>query len=194
MIAPQHVYDPKRARISATVTGFSAPAATRTVTLLMNGKTIQSKSVNVPENGRASVEFTGLDQASYGFNRCEIKIDSADSLPADDHYMFSVERTDPKKVLFLDDGRHPEAQEFFRAALNATPDSAFQLEPLRPDVAANSDLSKYAVVVLNDLGSLPGGLEASLQKYVSNGGSLFEAIGPAVGGGVSPCAGSGRTD
>ena len=52
VIAPQHVYDPKRVRISATVTGFSAPAATRTVTLLMNGKTIQSKSVNVPENGR----------------------------------------------------------------------------------------------------------------------------------------------
>ena len=179
VIAPQHVYDPKRARISATVTGFSAPAATRTVTLLMNGKTIQSKSVSVPENGRGSVEFAGLDQASYGFNRCEIRIDSADSLPADDRYVFSVERTDPKKVLFLDDGRHPEAQEFFRAALNATPDSAFQLEPLRPDVAANSDLSKYAVVVLNDLGSLPSGLEASLQKYVSNGGSLFEAIGPA---------------
>src|SRR6202051_123224 len=111
VIAPQHVYDPKRARISATVTGFSAPAATRTVTLLMNGKTIQSKSVNIPEHGRGSAEFTGLDQASYGFNRCEIRIDSVDSLPADDRYAFSVERTDPKKVLFVDDGLHPQAQE-----------------------------------------------------------------------------------
>ncbi|MBZ5631798.1 MAG: BatA domain-containing protein [Acidobacteriia bacterium] len=178
VIAPQHVYDPKRVRISATVTGFSAPAATRTVTLLMNGKTIQSKSVNVPENGRGSAEFTGLDQASYGFNRCEIRIDSADSLPGDDHYAFSVERTDPKKVLFVDDGRRPDGQQFFGAALNATDDAAFQLEALRPEVAANSDLSKYAVVVLNDLGSLPGGLEQSLQKYVSVGGSLFESIGP----------------
>jgi hypothetical protein len=179
VIAPQHIYDPKRARISATVTGFSAPAATRTVTLLMNGKTIQSKSVNVPENGRGSAEFTGLDQASYGFNRCEIRIDSADGLPADDRYAFSVERTDPKKVLFVDDGRRAQAQEYFRAALNATPDSAFQLEPLRPDVAANSDLSKYAVVVLNDVAPLPAGLEQSLQKYVSGGGSLLESIGPA---------------
>jgi hypothetical protein len=33
-------------------------------------------------------------------------------------------------------------------------------------------------VVLNDLGSLPAGLEQSLQKYVSTGGSLFESIGP----------------
>ncbi|HEV8412281.1 MAG TPA: BatA domain-containing protein [Bryobacteraceae bacterium] len=179
VIAPQHIYDPKRARISATITGFSAPAATRTVTLLMNGKTIQSKSINVPENGRGSAEFAGLDQASYGFNRCEIRIDSADSLAADDRYMFSVERTDPKKVLFVDDGRRPQAQEYFRAALNATPDSAFQLEALRPDVAATSDLSKYAVVVLNDVAPLPAGLEQSLQKYVSGGGSLLESIGPA---------------
>jgi hypothetical protein len=179
VIAPQRVYDPKRVRISATVTGFSAPAATRTVTLLMNGKTIQSKSVMVPENGRGSAEFTGLDQASYGFNRCEIRIDSADSLPADDRYAFSVERTDPKKVLFVDDGQHPQAQEFFRAALNATDDAAFQLEALRPDVAATADLSKYAVVVLNDLGSVPSSLDQSLTRYVTAGGSLFESIGAA---------------
>jgi len=178
VIAPQHVYDPKRVHISATVTGFSAPAAARTVTLLMNGKTIGSKTVNVPENGRASAEFVGLDAASYGFNRCEIRIDSGDALPADDRYVFSVERTDPKKVLFVDDGRRPQAQEFFRAALNASPDSAFTLEPLRPEVAATADLSKYAVVVLNDLGSLPSGLEGSLQKYVTAGGSLLESIGP----------------
>jgi hypothetical protein len=144
----------------------------------MNGKTIQSKSVSVPENGRASAEFAGLDQASYGFNRCEIRIDSGDGLPADDRYAFSVERTDPKKVAFIDDGRRPQAQEFFRAALDANPDSAFKLESLRPEVAANSDLSKYSVVVLNDLGSLPSGLDQGLQKYVTAGGSLFESIGP----------------
>src|SRR3984893_3020441 len=178
VIAPQHIYDPKRVRISATVTGFSAPAATRTVTLLMNGKTVGTQSVNVPENGRASAEFTGLDAASYGFNRCEIRIDSADGLPADDSYAFSIERTDPKKVLFVDDGQRPKAQQYFRAALNATDDAAFQLEALRPDVAATADLSKYAVVVLNDLSSLPNGLEPSLQRYVMAGGSLFESIGP----------------
>ncbi len=178
VIAPPHIYDPKQVRISATVTGFSAPAATRTVTLLMNGKTIQSKSVQVPENGRGSAEFAGLDAASYGFNRCEIRIDSADGLPADDRYAFSVERTDPKKVLFVDDGRRPQAKDYFRAALNASPDSAFQMEVLRPEVAANSNLSNYSVVVLNDLGSLPNGLEQALQKYVTAGGSLFESIGP----------------
>src|SRR3974390_3915320 len=83
VVAPQRVYDPKRVRIQATVAGFNTPAAKRTVTLLLNGKTLQSKTVDVPENGRASVEFLGLE-ASYGFNKAEIRIDSADSLPADD--------------------------------------------------------------------------------------------------------------
>jgi hypothetical protein len=178
VIAPQHIYDPKRARISATVAGFSAPAATRTVTLMMNGKTIQSKSVNVPENGRGTAEFSGLDAASYGFNKCEIRMDSSDSLPADDRYAFSVERTDAKKVAFVDDGRRPKALEYFRAALNATEDSAFQLEPLRPEVAATANLASYAVVVLNNLGQLPQGLEQSLVRYVTTGGSVFESIGP----------------
>ena len=170
VIAPQHVYDPKRVRISATVTGFSAPAATRTVTLLMNGKTMQSKSVNVPENGRGSAEFTGLDQASYGFNRCEIRIDSADGLPADDRYAFSVERTDPKKVLFVDDGRRPASAGVFpRGVERDRRIRRFQLEVLRPEVAANSDLSKYAVVVLNDLGSLPQAWKQSLRTLRDRG-------------------------
>jgi hypothetical protein len=34
------------------------------------------------------------------------------------------------------------------------------------------------VVVLNDLGSLPSGLDQSLERYVTAGGSLFESIGP----------------
>ena len=65
--------------------------------------------------------------------------------PADDRFAFSVERTDPKKVLFVDDGRRLDGQQFFRAALNATDDAAFQLEVLRPEVAATADLTKYAI-------------------------------------------------
>ena len=190
VIAPPHIYDPKRVRISATVTGFSAPAATRTVTLLMNGKTIQSKSVQVPENGRGSAEFAGLDAASYGFNRCEIRIDSADGLPADDRYAFSVERTDPKKVLFVDDGRRPQAKDYFRAALNASPDSAFQMEVLRPEVAANSNLSNYSVVVLNDLGVVAQRSGTGAPK-ICDRGRLAVRIDRAGIGGASPRAGSG---
>ncbi len=173
------IYDPKRFRILATIAGYDTPAANRTVSLILNGKTAQTKVVNVPPNGRSQVEFLGLD-ASYGFNRCEVRIDSADSLAADDRFQFSVERTDPKKVLFVDDGRRPNGQLYFRTALvDASKDAAFTLEVLRPEVAATTPLQGYTVVVLNDPGTLPQALSDSLQRYVNAGGGLLVALGPS---------------
>jgi hypothetical protein len=178
VIAPRRVYDPKRVRLQAIVAGFNAPAAKRVVTLLLNGKSLQTKTVDVPENGRGQVEFLGLD-APYGFSRGEVKIESADVLSADDHFPFAVERTDPRKVLFVDDGRKPISQVYFRAALDASPDAAFVMESNRPEQAANQQLAHYAMVVLSDLGSMPADLEDALKKYVSGGGSVFIALGPS---------------
>lgn len=176
--APRRVYDPKKVHIQAIVAGFGAPASKRTVTLALNGKTLQSKTVDVAENGRAQVEFLGLD-APYGFSRGEVRVDSADTFPADDRYLLAVERADPKKILFVDDGRRPRAELYYKAALDASPDSAFTMDTVRPDQAAGVKLSNYALVVLSDVGALPGGLEDSLKTYVTGGGALLIALGPA---------------
>jgi Aerotolerance regulator N-terminal/von Willebrand factor type A domain len=175
--APRRVFDPKRVKVQATIAGFGTPAAKRAVTLLLNGRELQNKSVDVPENGRAQVEFLGLD-APYGFSKGEVRIDSADSLPADDHYYFSTERTDPRKVLFIDDGRRPRAELYFRDALDSTGDGGFQMETLRPEVAAGANLSNFAFVVLNDLSTVPANLESSLEHYANAGGSVLVSVGP----------------
>jgi hypothetical protein len=52
------------------------------------------------------------------------------------------------------------------------------LEPLAVEQAANQSLSKYAFVVLSDVGSMPSGFENSLRNYVAAGGSLWIALGP----------------
>ncbi len=174
--APQRIYDTKAVHISATVAGFNAPATSRNVVLILNGKTVGSKQVMVPENGRATAEFTGLE-ASFGFNKCEVKIDSGDNLPADDSYAFAVERTDPKKVLFIDDGRHPKSEKFFAAALTSNKDAEFAVDVLSPSVAANANYASYASVVLSEPGNIPSALTAALQKYVQNGGGLLVAVG-----------------
>ena len=179
VVAPRRVYDPKRVRVQATIAGFASPVAKRTASLVLNGKTAQTKTVEVPANGRASVEFLGLD-ASYGFNRGEIRIDSADALAADDRFPFSVERADPKKILFLDDGRRPKGQLYFRAALDSNTDAAFIMDVQRPEVGSSVTLSNYAAVVLNDPGALPSSLNENLQKYVHNGGSLLVVLGPSA--------------
>jgi hypothetical protein len=189
VVAPRRVYDTKKARVVATIASYRPqdaasgtpatipPPVKKTVSLLVNGKVLQTKAVDVPAGGRASVEFLGLD-APYGFSRGEVTIDSADGLAADDKFPFAVERTDPRKVLFVDDGRKPRGLLYFRAALDASPDAAFQVESMHPEMAANQQLSNFAFVVLNDPSTLPPGFEDVLKKYVSGGGALLIALGP----------------
>src|SRR3984885_9871741 len=175
--APAKIYDAKKVRVEAVVAGSNTPATKRNVSLALDGKVLESKSVDVPANGRASVEFLSLD-SPHGFHKAEIRIDPGDSLHEDDRFDFAVERTDPHPVLFL----HPAGQDrdelFYRAALESVSEAGFTLEPLAVEQAANQSLSKYAFVVLSDVGSMPPGLENSLRAYVSSGGSLLIALGP----------------
>lgn len=174
---PRRVYDPKRVKIQVVVAGYGTKAAKHTVALLLNGRGLQSKAVDVPEGGRAQAEFTGLD-APYGWSKGEVRIDGGDSLSGDNRYLFSVERTDPRRVLFVDDGRRPRAETYFRAAIDSSGDGGFQVDKQSPDGAAAANLTAYAYVVLSDLGRVPQALEGALQKYVNGGGSVMVILGP----------------
>jgi hypothetical protein len=183
VVAPQRIFDPKKVRVQATIRSFPAPdeqteKSTKNVSLVLNNKVLVTKTVDLPTGGRAQVEFLGLD-APYGFSRGEVRVDGADTLPADDRYYFAVERTDPRKVLFVDDGRTGHAPLYYRAALDSSGDSAFQMETVRPDVAANQPFSHYAFVVLDDIGTVSAPLEDALKKYVNAGGSVLITLGPA---------------
>ena len=177
--APRSLYDPKKARIQATIAGYGTPAAHKEVSLVLNGKTIASKKVDVPAGGRATVEFVTLD-APYGFNRCEARIDSSDTLKEDDRLYFSVERADPRKVLFIYEPQRERALLYYRSALDAAAEGAFQIEPATADRAENLVAGKYAFIVLSDTGSVSSGLEQALKKYVSGGGALLISLGSAA--------------
>ena len=83
--APGQVWgkDAKPVHVQAVIAGYGTPAAQRTASLVVNGKTTATKPVAVPANGRATVDFPALE-VPYGFSRCEVKIDSADGFAADD--------------------------------------------------------------------------------------------------------------
>ncbi len=49
----------------------------------------------------------------------------------------------------------------------------------RPETAATANLAGYSLIVLDDLGPLPPGLEENLQRYVNPGKSLLVVLGPA---------------
>ena len=178
--APGQVWDPQKARVQAVIAGYNTPAAKRTVSLVVNGKTIDTRSLNVAANGRATVEFLSLP-VPYGFSKCEVRIDSVDSLPADDASLFAVERTDPQHVLFLHEATDSRSGLYFGDALSAATESAFNMESMVSTQADNVTPSKYAFVVLSDAASLSSAAENNLVNYVRNGGSVLVTAGTAMG-------------
>jgi hypothetical protein len=168
--------DPKRSRVQAVVAGFGTLAATKTVSLNVNGKDIATRKVEVPANGRTTVEFAPLD-VGYGFNRCEVRINGGDAFPADDATVFAVRRSDPERVLFVHAARDTRSALYFGAALEATAHASFVLQSVAADQATDLDPSKYAFVVLSDVVTLPSIFEHALSQYVAKGGSVLVALG-----------------
>jgi hypothetical protein len=180
--APGRVWgkDAKPVHVQAVIAGYGTPAAQRTVSLVVNGKTAATKPVAVPANGRATVDFPALE-VPYGFSRCEVKIDGADGFPADDLRRFAVERSDPQKALLIHNYGDTRSPLYVGTALSAAAKSAFILESINVNEAADRKPSNYAFIILSDLNSLPSLLENSLTEYVRSGGSLLIAAGTSAG-------------
>jgi hypothetical protein len=176
--APAVIWDPKRARVQATIAAFDAKAARKSVSLVVNGKSVASKAVDIGDNGRATVEFQGLD-IPYGFSKCEVRVDGGDTMPPDDRALFAVQRSDPRRVLFVHETRDTRSPLYVQAALAAATEAAFQIEPVASEQTANLDPSRFAFVILSDVISIPGQFQDSLNKYVRSGGSVWIAAGPS---------------
>lgn len=176
--APATVWDTKKARVQATVAGYETQAAKKNVSLVVNGRVLQTKPVDLAAGGRATVEFIGLE-ANYGFAKGEVRVEGGDALPGDDRMLFAVERADPKQALMVHEGRDSRSPLYYRAALGAASESAFTLDAMPVEQAGGLNLSRYAFVVVADVLSLPAALEESLTKYVQTGGSVMLALGPS---------------
>ncbi len=182
VIAPAQLADPKdpkTSRVQAVVAGYGTPAASKTVSLEVNGKTIATRKVEIPANGRTSVEFQPLD-VPYGLSRCLVKVDANDGFPADDASLFTVKRSDPERVLFVHQAADTRSAVYFGAALAASNQASFALQSIDSEKSNDVDPSKYAFVVLSDVAALPSLLENALLRYVRSGGSVLIAAGTSA--------------
>lgn len=177
VIAPSSLFDPEKARVQATISGFGTESGRRNVSLVAAGKTLESKVVEIPANGRATVEFLSLE-VPYGFTRCEVRIDSADSLGEDDRFLFAVERADARQILFVHRARESRALLYFQSALDSSANAAFRLQAIEVERAGGIDPTRYAVVVLSDVGAIPEAFEMKLKQYVRGGGGVLVTAGP----------------
>ena len=187
--APRRVFDTKKVRVLATIAGFNTQDANHTVTLVANGKTLESKPVKVPANGRATAEFLTLD-VPYGITKCEIRIDGGDAFPDDDHYLFAVERSDPRPALLIHSAGDTNSTIYVRTAMEAATEPAFTVDSQTTEQAGGATLSKYAFVILADTGPLQQHLQDEIEKYVQSGGSVLITLGRnSVQGAKLPASG-----
>jgi Aerotolerance regulator N-terminal/von Willebrand factor type A domain len=173
--SPARVFDPKQVRVAATVSGWQTPAASRKVSLYLDGKLIASHDVTIPASGHGQTEFSSFD-VPYGSHRGEIRIEPHDALPNDDAFLFAVERTDPQPALFISSGRSRDVF-YYRTAMDAAINTGLTIQPVSWGQAAGTDLSHYAYVVISDDGGVDDALERKLADYVRRGGSLFILLG-----------------
>jgi hypothetical protein len=186
--------DPRRSHVRAVVAGFNTPAATKTTSLIVNGKTIASRKVEVPANGRVTVELGPLD-VNYGFNQCAVALDGGDAFPADDANLFAVRRSDPERVLLVHAVGETRSATYFGAALAAADQGSFVLQSKTSEETTDLDPSKFAFVVLSDIALLPSIFEHALAQYVAKGGSVFIALGTHASRRAEvPLWGAGVTD
>ncbi|HEU0120300.1 MAG TPA: BatA domain-containing protein [Bryobacteraceae bacterium] len=178
---PGRIFDTAKARVRATIAALHAPKATKQVSLVADGKVLATKPVDIPENGRASVEFTGLD-TGYGFHRGEVRLENAgDTFPGDDVFRFAIERSDPRKVLYLHSGRDSRSALYVKAALDAAVPNAYAIETAAYETTSSPNLNNVSFVMLADPGTLPPSLENALKDYVQKGGALWIAAGGFTG-------------
>ncbi len=171
------VYAPKNTRLTATIAGWKTDAASRKVSLVLDDKVLASKEVAVPAGGRAQVEFLAFD-VPYGSHRGQVRVEPHDELPDDDAFPFSVERSDPRRVLFLYAGGRAREAYYYKAALESAADTGLTVQSTPLEQADGIDFSKFAFVVLNDVGDPGAKIAQALCGYVSRGGAVFVALGP----------------
>ena len=139
--APRRVWDPRTTHIQAVIAGYGTPAAARTVSFIINGKTIATRRVEVPAAGRATAEIDSVP-LPYGFSRGSVMIDPADVLAADDEFLFAIDRADRKRGLFVHQSADTRSPLFFGTAVAAAAQNVVALDSLTVEAIADVDPSQ----------------------------------------------------
>jgi hypothetical protein len=166
--------------LTASIRSFATEAASRTVTLSQNGRTVADQTVEVPANGRADVTFPALDLAS-GSNRVEVALSPSDDLTGDDHRYLAIKRPEPRKVLVVAADADGVGPLFTSAALETVTTLSLTAD-VRTTPLGDPPLLEYSFVVVTDIGLLDAAQTAAIEDYVENGGRALLATGPRSAG------------
>jgi hypothetical protein len=161
-------------------------AAEARVKLYMDGDLVSERTVERLPSGRWALPRFHHTFKKGGWHGGHVEVEDP-NLPQDNRRYFAVEVLDTVKVLAVDGAPsqvpHQDELFFLRLALTASPEGqkpAVDVDAVVPADLAAQDLSKYRLVVLANVESLPAAALERLEDHVAGGGSLLVFLGDKV--------------
>ncbi|MEO6214217.1 MAG: BatA domain-containing protein [Vicinamibacterales bacterium] len=173
-----------RVTVTAGAIATGAAVAALPVTLEVDGRAIQTRTVALTAGGSASVTFDPFAPSS-AFTRGTVRIPD-DRLVRDNAYHFVVSPMDKVRVFLAGRAAGPrEASLYLARALELGDAPSFDVVQVGSDLdslgtsaeASGRSGAGPAVVILNDVAVSPL-LAKKLETYVDGGGGLLVALGP----------------
>ncbi|HEU4628373.1 MAG TPA: BatA domain-containing protein [Gemmatimonadaceae bacterium] len=163
--------------LTARVRNFAPePLTGRTVTLELNGRTLQTRAVDLPAAGVTPVVFDAV-ALPPGESRGTVRL-AADALPPDDVHHFVVGRAQLRRVVLVEPAGAPEATSLYlRRALALAHDPAYAVVARTTRSLRAADLDDAALVVLNDVPPPDGDVGRRLAALVRGGGGVLAVLG-----------------
>lgn len=169
--------DRERVAITARLVNRSAEARVRhSITLELNGRTVETKQVDLAPNAATTVDFAAAPLPA-GTTRGVVR-SGADALPRDNAFFFAISRGQALSVLVIDHREGGAARSLYvERALGIGDRPNFRVATKRLGSVTASDLAGRSLVLINDSDLPSGELGRRLVEYVHNGGGLLIAMG-----------------
>ncbi len=149
------------------------------VALDLNGRELQSRTVDLAPNSATSVTFVPF-MLPAGSSRGSVRA-AADALPADNTFNFELTQGQALAVLMVEPAGGTDRSLYLRRAFAVGDRPAIRIDVRRSNQVTRQDLASHALVVLDDAGIASPELARMLQEFVTNGGGLLVSLGDRSG-------------
>jgi hypothetical protein len=156
------------------------------VRLYVDGERVGEQRVEKQPNGRWAMPRFYHAFPTGGWHAGHVEVEDQ-TMPLDNRRSFTVEVLDSVKILAINGApsRVARLDELFFLRLALTASLEGQKSPIAVDTVAateltGAELSKYPLVILANVETLPAASVERLEEYVENGGSLLVFLGDKV--------------
>jgi hypothetical protein len=164
--------------LAATVASYGTEPVERTLSLELEGVTVDQQTLTLAPGEQAVVEFSPLT-LEPGANRVSVVMSPADGLAGDDVRMLTLNRPVPHPVLIVSGELTGTADtRFLTDAMSVLQGLALDPTTIGASQIGDQDFGDYEFVVVSDAAVLGAGDAARLNDYVESGGGLLLALGP----------------